>query len=94
MADLQHKTSDVILNERGPERLRGPEERRLFGVGSGVASDESALQNLGPEMGAAGTSKPVNLFSSKLFSKPLIPFTKNIPPLLQGIIPIRRRMES
>jgi len=68
VADLQHKTSDVILNERGPERFRDPDERRLFGVGSGVGSEESAFQNLGPEMGAAGTSKPVNLFSCGLYS--------------------------
>ena len=29
----------VILSERGPERTRGPKERRLFGVGSGGVSE-------------------------------------------------------
>ena len=33
----------VILRERGPERFRGPKERQLFGVGSGVVSEESAF---------------------------------------------------
>src|ERR1700758_1300578 len=34
----------VILSERGPERFRGPEERELFGAGSGVVSEESAFR--------------------------------------------------
>jgi hypothetical protein len=34
----------VILSERDPERFWGPEERLLlFGVGSGVVSEESAF---------------------------------------------------
>jgi hypothetical protein len=41
--------SGVILNERGPERFTGPEERQLFGAGSGVGSEESAFQTLTPE---------------------------------------------
>src|SRR5580658_5490402 len=36
--------SDVILSERGPERTRGPAERQLCGVGSGVVSEESAFR--------------------------------------------------
>jgi len=36
--------NDVILSERDPERFRGPKEREsLFGVGSGVVSEESAF---------------------------------------------------
>ncbi len=34
----------VILSERIPERFRGPEERQLLGVGSGVVSEESAFR--------------------------------------------------
>ena len=42
-----HTMSIVILSERSPERFRGPEERKLLGVGSGVVSEESAFRATG-----------------------------------------------
>jgi hypothetical protein len=41
---FSYTNDDVILSERDPERFWGPEERfLLFGVGSGVVSEESAF---------------------------------------------------
>ena len=39
----QQKVGGVILSARARERFRGPEERQLFGAGSGVVSEESAF---------------------------------------------------
>jgi hypothetical protein len=49
----------VILRERGPERTRGPKERKLLGVGSGVVSEESAfvLRRILPRLGGRGPDR-------------------------------------
>jgi hypothetical protein len=61
---MPQRLADVILNERGPERFTGPEERQLFGVGLGAGSEESAFPNLDPEDGPSrGLENGVPQFS-------------------------------
>ncbi len=59
----------VILSERGPERTGAPKSILLFGVGSGVVSEESAVAIPAAFSASAGLTLKLTISRSVILSE-------------------------